>query len=110
MMTADTLDMIRICDLSEVGDEIFKITLEGHKPLGATCLDGTYYVFSDTCPHANESLSKGWIEDGRVVCPVHFAEFELGNGTVHNGPSGCGKLTFYDCEARADGLYARLTS
>lgn len=109
-MIADALDMVRICDLFEVGEEILKVSLEGHKPLGVTSIDGAYYVFPDTCPHASESLSKGWVEDGRIVCPVHFAEFELGNGAVHNGPSGCAKLTFYECEARSDGLYARLTS
>lgn len=108
-MMAETLDMVRICDASEIsGGEILKVTIEGHEPLGVTEADGSFYVFPDTCPHANESLAKGWVEDGRVVCPVHFAEFELGTGDVHNAPVGCGKLKFLDCELRGDGLYARL--
>ena len=71
-------------------------------------LAGTVHVFDDTCPHAEESLSRGWVEDGRVVCPVHFAEFDLADGGAHNAPAGCGRLRLYPAEARDGAVFADL--
>ncbi|MEN2977509.1 Rieske 2Fe-2S domain-containing protein (plasmid) [Tistrella bauzanensis] len=100
------ITLIRLCDLAEIAEgAVLKIDVDGRKPLAATLLDGTVHVFDDTCPHAEESLSKGWVEDGRVVCPVHFAEFDLGDGSVHNAPAGCGRLTLYPAVIRDGAVF-----
>lgn len=63
-----------------------------HEELGdlvVTRVGGRLYAMSDRCPHAEASLSEGLQEGHRVICPLHFAEFDLRDGSVHNGPAGC---------------------
>ncbi|MEV0668100.1 non-heme iron oxygenase ferredoxin subunit [Actinomadura luteofluorescens] len=49
-------------------------------PLLVSNVNGTIHVTDDTCTHAEASLSDGDLEGGRVVCPVHWAEFDLATG------------------------------
>lgn len=101
---------IRICDADAVEEEtILKVSLDGRPAVSATRVEGKVYVFPDTCPHAEQSLAgQGWVEDGRVVCGVHFAEFDLGTGEAHEAPSGCPNMTFYKAEERDGAVFAEL--
>lgn len=102
--------MIELCALASVVDgEITRVDLPDQPPLAVTRLGDRIYAFPDTCPHADASLAEGWIEEGRVVCAVHFAEFELGSGTAHNAPVGCGKLAFYPVTVRDGTVFADLS-
>ncbi|MGO1318770.1 MAG: bifunctional 3-phenylpropionate/cinnamic acid dioxygenase ferredoxin subunit [Galactobacter sp.] len=42
--------------------------------------DGEFYALDDECTHETASLADGWIEDDRVECPLHAAEFCLRTG------------------------------
>lgn len=100
---------IELCSSAEVTEgEIIKVEPEGVPPIALTRYEGAIFVFPDTCPHADESLAEGWVEDGRVICGVHFAEFELGTGKVHNEPVGCPSLQFYDFEERDGKIFAQI--
>lgn len=46
---------------------------------------GTYYATSWRCPHAGADLSKGWCEDGRIICPYHRYAFNLATGRGDQG-------------------------
>ena len=56
-----------------------KILLTRHK--GKICACG------NSCPHYGADLSDGWIEDGHVVCPWHYAQFDLESGRRQEPPS-----------------------
>lgn len=64
-----------------------------------------YFALQDRCPHAEASLSEGFIEGGRIVCPLHFAEFDLATGAVHGGPKGCPRARAYRIDAEGDGFF-----
>ncbi|MBD3785613.1 MAG: Rieske 2Fe-2S domain-containing protein [Sphingomonadales bacterium] len=102
--------IIEICDSAAIPEgEIRRFEPEGFAPIAVARHEGRLYVFPDRCPHADESLAEGWLEDGRVVCGVHFAEFELDTGKVHNPPVGCPNLSFFRCEDRDGKVFATLT-
>ncbi|OAN75750.1 hypothetical protein A8B82_02135 [Sulfitobacter sp. EhC04] len=63
--------------------------------LAVTRTNGRVYAVADACPHALASLSDGFVADGHIVCPVHFAEFDLADGTPRKAPAGCRKLTVH---------------
>ncbi|GJH05355.1 aromatic ring-hydroxylating dioxygenase subunit alpha [Paraburkholderia terrae] len=57
----------------------FSSDLDG-KPLAVTLLDEPLVVFRsngqvvaarDICPHRGAPLSRGWVENGQIVCPYH---------------------------------------
>jgi nitrite reductase/ring-hydroxylating ferredoxin subunit len=66
--------------------DLTTVTVDGKK-LGVTVDDGQAYAFDDTCTHAQCSLSGGEVEDRAVICPCHFAAFDIETGAVRNGPA-----------------------
>ena len=62
------------------------ITVDG-RAIAVTVDNGRAYAFDDTCTHKQCSLSGGEVEDGAVVCPCHFAAFDIATGAVRTGPA-----------------------
>jgi nitrite reductase/ring-hydroxylating ferredoxin subunit len=58
---------------------IKRIAIGGH----TLCLvgyEGKVYALANKCPHAGEDLSRGWCDDGKVVCPYHRFSYNLATG------------------------------
>lgn len=47
-----------------------------------------YYATSCYCTHEDYDLSEGFIDEGKLICPNHFATFEPYDGSVANPPEG----------------------
>ena len=47
----------------------------------------TFYAFEDRCSHAQVMLSRGDLEDGEVVCPLHGARFSVQTGEALTPPA-----------------------
>lgn len=41
------------------------------KPIALFRVDGAVFALHDLCPHGEARFSDGWIEDGKVECPLH---------------------------------------
>jgi ferredoxin-nitrite reductase len=48
--------------------------------------NGQLYGIQNNCPHEGGQLSKGRIEDGEVVCPLHGYRFDLKTGACSTNP------------------------
>ena len=66
--------------------DLTTVEVAGRK-VAVTVEDGQAYAFDDACTHAQCSLSGGEVEDGAVVCPCHFAAFDISTGAVRTGPA-----------------------
>lgn len=98
-----------LCSAAQLAEgEIHRIEHPARGPLCATRQDGQIYVTDDQCPHAVASLSKGFVDGGRLVCPLHFAEFDLCDGRPHNAPDGCGALMVHPATERGGQVFVRL--
>jgi len=77
----------RIADFPapEPGD-LSALTVDGKK-IAVAVEDGQAYAFDDACTHAQCALSGGEVEDGAVICPCHFAAFDVTTGAVRTGPA-----------------------
>ncbi len=53
--------------------------------LAITLVDNKPYAFQSLCPHEKASFSDARIENCEVLCPRHFARFDLNSGTVSVG-------------------------
>lgn len=63
---------------------IKKVQVDGK----SICLVGDkeqVFALSAKCPHAGEDLSRGWCEDGKLVCPYHRFSYSLETGRGSTG-------------------------
>ena len=49
-------------------------------------LEGEIYATSPSCTHVEADLSEGFIEDDEIVCPLHFATFNIRTGEAGGPP------------------------
>jgi len=49
-------------------------------------VDGKFYAMDDRCGHMNALLSMGTLRGKIVVCPFHFAEFDVTTGQKIKDP------------------------
>ena len=56
------------------------------KKIGIYNLGGSFYALDDTCTHMKARLSNGYIEDGFILCPVHFGKFDIKTGKASSAP------------------------
>ena len=43
-------------------------------------------VLDARCPHRGGPLGEGWVENGKVYCPLHGWDFELATGRCGENP------------------------
>ncbi len=65
--------------------------LVGKEPVAVVNVEGEIFAVADTCTHANVPLSGGFLEGHKIVCPWHYAMFDVRNGAVLSGPA-CDRL------------------
>ncbi|UKJ05934.1 Rieske (2Fe-2S) protein [Solitalea lacus] len=66
----------------------------------------SFYGVQNNCPHAGGNLSSGWIENDKLVCPVHRHTFDLitGRGSVDQGDC----VRTYNLKSINDQIYIEL--
>lgn len=63
------------------------VEIEG-RPVLLFWFGGTVRAIGGSCPHEGGDLSEGSLEDGRIVCPLHGASYDLRSGAVLADPHG----------------------
>jgi nitrite reductase/ring-hydroxylating ferredoxin subunit len=96
----------RLADSAEVaGDRILRVA---ETPVGAVALvriEGRVHALGDRCPHAAALLSQGFIERRALVCPTHFAAFDVETGAATDAPPGCRAAAVFSVVERDGGLF-----
>ena len=87
-MTGEAIVVAQVGDVDEDEGIVIDASVTGTVGDIALFFDGEdYYALDDTCTHETASLADGWVEDGRVECPLHAAKFCLTDGTVQSMPA-----------------------
>lgn len=86
---------VTACAESELPPGSMKKVSAGGRDILVCNTGSGYCAVDDTCTHAGASLSEGRLEDGKVVCGWHGAEFECS-----------GKLAKFPAKIRDLGSYA----
>lgn len=80
-------EFVPVLDLSELPEGgLRSVVVAGQKVLLANDA-GTVRAIGGVCTHEQEDLANGDLEDGSVVCAMHFARFSLTTGAVLEGPA-----------------------
>jgi 3-phenylpropionate/trans-cinnamate dioxygenase ferredoxin subunit len=100
---------VRVCATADVpAPSSRRFDLEGHK-LCIVHLDDDWYAISDTCSHANYSLSEGdlWVEEREIECPKHGSTFDLRTGEPQALPA-TKPVPVYDVRVDGDDVVVTL--
>ena len=74
--------MTIVCALDDIADGgVLKVDLDG-VPVAVVRIGDDVYALSDTCSHAEVSLSDGevWCDERELECPKHGSTFDLTTG------------------------------
>jgi nitrite reductase/ring-hydroxylating ferredoxin subunit len=52
----------------------------GEQKIALYQCDGEVHALEDVCPHAYALLSQGFVDEGKIECPLHAAQFEIATG------------------------------
>ena len=76
-------EFVRLAGTDEVqeGSAVVRTT-EGGQRVAIFNVGGSFHAVSDACVHMGASLAGGDVCDGKVRCPLHGWQFDLGTG--HN--------------------------
>jgi nitrite reductase/ring-hydroxylating ferredoxin subunit len=66
--------------------DVLGIVIDGQH-LALYRLGGEFYATSNICSHEFALLSDGFVEDGRIECPLHAAQFDIRTGKVLCAPA-----------------------
>lgn len=76
-------------EVAEVGD-IEKGTMKNvqieERDILVANVDGKFYAIDDRCGHMNALLSMGKLVGKNVICPFHFAQFDVTSGKKIKDP------------------------
>lgn len=72
--------------------------------------EGCFYAFSNRCPHAGFQMNFGFIENDKLHCPIHYAEFELATGRAVYGPQGVPDIATYAVRVEGETVEVSLTA
>ena len=64
---------------------------------------GDYFAVDDTCTHAEASLSEGEVINEEIVCPLHYATFNIRTGEC-TGPPAAADLATYAVRVNGDDI------
>jgi nitrite reductase/ring-hydroxylating ferredoxin subunit len=72
---------VALCEVSYVpAGQMRRVCVPGFEAIAVYNIGGSFYATSDTCTHAAASLTDGELEEDRVICPAHSAEFDVRTG------------------------------
>src|SRR5215475_11927428 len=81
-----TMAWQRVASFSEIGvDGVLGVGVNG-SPVALYRLSNEVFATSGICTHALALLSEGFVEDGRIECPLHQGQFNVRSGKALCAP------------------------
>jgi len=103
--TAKAVVWHRACSVGDViEDEGFGVRIDGLRIGLYRLSDGSVHAVGDICTHEFAILSEGFVEDGKVECPLHQALFDIRSGKCF-GPLAERDLPAYPVRTDGDDVY-----
>jgi nitrite reductase/ring-hydroxylating ferredoxin subunit len=65
---------------------------------------GRFYALRDVCGHKSAPLSRGRLDGHIVECPLHFAQFDVRDGRLIDGPVSA-DIPFYETRVEGDTVF-----
>jgi 3-phenylpropionate/trans-cinnamate dioxygenase ferredoxin subunit len=96
-----------VAKVSELSPGQMKMVVADLERVLLVNMAGTFYAISDECGHDCASLSRGKLEGHVVVCPRHFARYDVRTGQLVSGPLA-DDVSVYEVRLEEDTVYVKL--
>jgi chlorite dismutase/nitrite reductase/ring-hydroxylating ferredoxin subunit len=85
-----------VCPLAEFTPGSTRVVYHEGRQVALFNIDGQLFAIGNRCPHARGPLSEGSVspQECTVVCPWHYAKFDLKTGQVVDGIASSGVETY----------------
>ncbi|MCP3903843.1 MAG: non-heme iron oxygenase ferredoxin subunit [Planctomycetes bacterium] len=93
-------EFVKVADLTDVPAGSARCIKVNGKAIALCNVEGAIYATDDTCTHADASLCEGTLDGHELVCPLHFAAFDVRTGAC-TAPPAYEELATY--EVRVNG-------
>lgn len=94
---------IEVCRLDVLTEGKGHQVIVRGRPLALFLDQGEVYALEDRCPHREGHLSRGWVDNGEAICPLHQWNFDLKTGVSPYNPRDV--IATYPAEIRDGGVY-----
>lgn len=92
---------VKVAAISEIPPQSARcVEVEGRR-IALVNVEGTIHAIDDTCTHAEASLCEGEVDGMEIVCPLHFATFNVTTGEA-TGPPAFEGLRIYAVRVEGD--------
>ncbi|MFB5630346.1 MAG: Rieske (2Fe-2S) protein [Nitrosopumilaceae archaeon] len=81
-----------------------KISVDGKEILVGNN-GGNFFAIDDTCTHSGASLSEGSLQDSKVTCGWHGAQFDCNTGKLSKFPAKINDLKSYNVVLESDQVF-----
>ncbi|TWE12697.1 non-heme iron oxygenase ferredoxin subunit [Rudaeicoccus suwonensis] len=103
--SAEVSDFVRVCALQELPTVgAARAEIDGVPVAIVRVEDGSVHAVSDTCSHANVSLSEGDVEGCTIECWLHGSRFDLITGAPTGLPA-TRPIAVYPVKIDGDDVY-----
>src|SRR5215471_7832461 len=85
-MSDNSDGFVPVATATEIPEGTMKCVAVDRNRVVIARVEGRLYAFSDICGHRNAPLSRGKLSGHIVECPLHFAQFDVRNGKLIDGP------------------------
>jgi nitrite reductase/ring-hydroxylating ferredoxin subunit len=82
----ETMSFTEVAKTQDIPDGKMKHFEVNGKEILVANVAGKFYAASDRCPHANARLSMGRLDGTTIVCPLHFARYDVSTGELLSEP------------------------
>lgn len=81
-------EWVRVADVADCGEDgCLKAVSGSGEAIVLARWDGELFAFEDCCSHEDFPLSEGTLQDGRIECVFHGAEFDVRSGRAVQLPA-----------------------
>ncbi len=100
-------DFVRVASRSDLETNSAIAVEVDDEPIALYDVDGEVFATSNTCTHAEASLSQGRLRGHVIECCLHGARFDVRTGEVVRMPAVAPVKT-YETQVRGDDILVRL--
>jgi len=100
-------ELLTVCGLDELPvGAVRGVEHEGRRIMVVN-YEGRIYAMEGTCTHEEADLSMGFLLENRIMCPLHFSQFDVTTGEALNPPATL-PLRMFNVQIQGAGIYVEV--